>query len=367
MVQFKRKRIATHYFFACFASVLCAALVCVVFAHADERKLRIGVISGLTGAAAKWCTFQNMGMQLAQEELQQEGFSIELIIEDSQTVASKAIGVFHKLTELDRVDAIIANDFGFIIMPLLPLAEKQKRTLVSLWLPFEAYCKKAPNSFFSAASQHPRSRPAFERFFELHPEIHKVGLVVFDDPEWGKTYLAMWQDIAASRGIAVVDTFETNEWQPDYKTMLTRMLPKKPDAILFAHEPEGMIKAARQLGFTKPIVATNNLLEMIANTDSVRPDLEGVYWVDASISDEFSHKFRKRFMRAPILEAYTGYEAVRMLAKAAALNRDDLAAGMRKVAYQGVAGRIDFTQGNCVGNNAGWGLFRFVGGERVLQ
>ena len=52
---------------------VCLIVTVVSTAQADPIKLRVGVISGLTGAAAKWCTFQNMGMQLAQEELQHEG------------------------------------------------------------------------------------------------------------------------------------------------------------------------------------------------------------------------------------------------------------------------------------------------------
>lgn len=134
----------------------------------------------------------------------------------------------------------------------------------------EKYCELAPRSLFSVASQVPNSRAAHDRFFELHPEVTRIGLVVFDDPEWGTAYMAIWRDIAAKRGITIVDTFLNNEWQPDFKTALTRMISKNPDAILFAHEPEGMMKAAHQLRFDKPILAANNVLEMLADKEESR-------------------------------------------------------------------------------------------------
>jgi ABC-type branched-subunit amino acid transport system substrate-binding protein len=145
------------------------------------------------------------------------------------------------------------------------------------------------------------------------------------------------------------------------------MRAKNPDAILFAHEPEGMIKAARQLGFNKPLIAANNVLEMLSSSENHRPELDGIYVVDLPISAEFRKKFAERFKRAPILEAYAGYEAVRVIAEASRMNRVDIAEGIRLVRYAGIAGEIDFTKRGCAGNGAHWELFRFVNGEQVRQ
>ena len=158
-------------------------------ANAEEIKLRVGVISGLTGAAAPWGAFQNKGMILAQEELKSEGVSIELIFEDSQTSGPKAITAYNKLIQLDKVDAVIADDFGLVVAPLLPLVERRTSPLVATSLPQQRYCDVAPKQFFSMSSQIIYSRAAYDRFFELHPEIKRIGVVAFDDPEWGNAYL----------------------------------------------------------------------------------------------------------------------------------------------------------------------------------
>ena len=275
-------------------------------AEAQPIQLRIGVISGLTGAAAKWCTFQNMGMRLAQEDLKQEGIDIELLFEDSKSLATKVISAYTKLVSLDKVDAVIADDFGFVIAPLLPVVEKDKQTLVTLSLSDARYCKLAPTRFFSVASNLQNSQRAYERFFELNPDIKRIGLVAFDDPEWGHMYLEIWRQLAKRRGLSIVDTFLRSDFNPDFKSALTRMRPKNPDAILFAHEPNGMLKAAAQLKINHALVTANIALELLVESGVAPPELNGVYIVDPAISDDFRKKFMNRFAKAPILEAYTG-------------------------------------------------------------
>jgi branched-chain amino acid transport system substrate-binding protein len=100
------------------------------WARADEP-LRIGLISGLTGPAAHRNKFQNMGMELAVEQLADKGFPVQLVFEDSQTQGVRAIAAYNKLVGLSKVEALISDDFGLVTAPLLPIARRQKTLLVS--------------------------------------------------------------------------------------------------------------------------------------------------------------------------------------------------------------------------------------------
>jgi len=328
-----------------------------------EDRLRLGVLSGLTGAAAKWSRFQNMGMELAVEEAAAEGVVIELVFEDSQTQGARAISAYNKLVALSKVDALLADDFGLATAPIIPLARRQRKMLMSTGLPRQEFCDAGGGYFASVGSKIEDTKPAFERFFDLHPEVKRIGLVVFDDPDWGNAYREVWQELAKRRGIEIVETFLNNEWTPDFKSLMAKMITKKPDAILVAHEPESFLKAVRQSNFRGQVLIANCVLEMVADSEAPRAELDGVYTVDPVISSEFREAFRKRFNRAPILEAYAGYEAVRSVVKAAAVNRQGLSRGLRAVSYTGVAGRIDFTGTSCLGNNASWGLYQFNQGN----
>ena len=350
-------------------SLLLASLILLgPLAATADTPLRIGVISGLTGAAAKWNRYQNMGMELAVEQLAADGVDIQLIFEDSQTLGARAITAFNKLVNLSKVDALIADDFGIAIAPLLPIAKRQKKLLVSTGLPREEFCAAGGEYFATVASRIEQTKPAFEQFFKQHPEIKRIGLVVFDDPDWGNSYRAVWEEIARVRGISIVETFLNNEWTPDFKTVLAKMLAKKADAILTAHEPESFVKALRQTNFKGPVVIANCVLEMLADSDSARADLEGIYTVDPRVSLEFAKAFKQRFQREPILEAYAGYEAVSTIAKASSIDSKELHRGIRQVTYDGVAGRVDFTGHSCLGNNASWSLSRFkLAGSKTVM
>lgn len=332
-----------------------------VFAQAESPK--IGVLSGLSGAAAKWNRYQNMGITLAQEELRTQGFPITLVFEDSKTEAPRAISAFNKLLDFDKVDAILANDFGFVIAPLLPLVQQKKVFMLAISLPHERYCNQARGYLFSGSSQFVLSRDAFDTFYAVHPNIKRIGIIAFDDPEWGNTYRSIWRELAGKHGATIVDEFVTGELTPDFKTALARMLPKEPEAIFIAHEPESFFKAARQLRYSGHVITANNVFEMLADGSNARPELDGVYVVDPVISSEFSQKFKKRFGLDPILEAYSGYEALHALAKAFQADPKNAAQGMRSVAYEGVAGPIDYTGQSCAGNQARWGLFQFQGSQ----
>jgi branched-chain amino acid transport system substrate-binding protein len=355
MRNFSFKRISA---FLVLVLILPAVLAGPSCARAEEP-LRIGVISGLTGAAAKWNRFQNMGMELAVEQLARDGVPVQLVFEDSQTQGVRAIAAFNKLVNLSKVDALIADDFGLVVAPLLPITKRQGKVLVSTGLPHEQFCAAGGDYFVTVASKIEGTKSAFEGFFQRHPEVKRIGLVVFDDPDWGNAYRAVWEEIARARGISIVETFLNNEWSPDFKSVMAKMMSKKPDAIFVAHEPESFVKAMRQVNFKGQVVIANCVLEMLADSDVSRPELEGIYTVDPRVTPEFVAVFKQRFHREPILEAYAGYEAVRAIVKAASIDRAGLHRGIRRVAYDGVAGRVDFTGPSCRGNNASWGLLRF--------
>lgn len=332
---------------------------------AAQANPKVGVISGMSGAAAKWNRFQNMGVELAKEELGAEGYPIDLIYEDSATEAPKAIAAFNKLVQFNKVDAILADDFGFVIAPLLPLLERSKTFLVALSLPHDRYCKQGRGYFYSGTSQFTKTKAAFEKFYELNPSVKKVALVIYDDPEWGNTYRDIWKAIAAERSVEVVDEFLSAEFTPDFKSALTKILAKKPDAVFVAHEPQSFLKALRQLNYQGLVVSANNVFEVLADTETLPALLEGVYVVDPKISSEFRDKFRARFKQYPILEAYAGYEGLRSIAAALKANPEKPQVGMREVTYPGVAGQIDYSVESCAGNHSSWALYRFRDGVPV--
>lgn len=330
-----------------------------------ETPLKIGVISGLSGIATKWNHYQNNGVRLAQEELQASGVPVEIIFEDSQTTGSKAVTAFNKLVDVDKVDAVFADDFGFAVAPVIPLAQRRKKLLVTNSLPQDEYCKQSKGYFFSVASQFASLPEAYDRFFAKHPEIKRAAMFIFDDPEWGHTYQKIWSDLAQKHGVTITDSFVAFEGTPEFRTMLAKALSHKPDLLMLAHEPITFSKAVAGSGFTGPILAANNYLEVLSGNENVGDVIKQVILADPIISPEFTKAYEARFHEPPILEAYSGYEGIRLIVKALQANPSHPEVAIRAMKYQGVGGTIDFTSPSCAGNMTKWGLFRIKSGALV--
>ena len=338
--------------------MLCLGSVASALPAAAGSEIKIGVISGLSGIAARWGHYQNHGMELAQEELAGSERPVRLIFEDSQSVGAKAITALNKLVTYDKVDALLAGDFGFVTAPLIPLASQQKKFMLTISMPQESCCRQSKGYFFSITSQFVFSEAAFEKFFELHPEIKKAALFIFDDPEWGLAYAQIWERIAARRGVQIVNVYKSTEFLPDYKPALARSLALGAEVLLLAHEPVSFTKAVLATNYKGPILAANNYLEAVAAKEDLGRLQDQLYIVDPEISPEFVRRYKARFNEQPILEAYAGYEAVHAISRAFAANREHPELGIKTLKYQGVSGEIDFTGKSCTGNLTRWGLFK---------
>ena len=321
--------------------------------------IKIGVLSGLSGPAAKRSGFQNLGITLAMEELKASGVDLSVIFEDSATNGSKALSAFQKLYTRDGVSAVIANDFGFAISPLIPIAKRQKRFLVTTNRPQASECEGPSEYFYSLAADHQLSGAALKSFLNQHPEIKKIAIFVFDDPSWGRVYKDVWSSLARDRGIEIVYSFQSDNFLPDFRSPLTQALSRNPDALLFAHEPVSFLRTAKQLGFKGAIVAANNVFEILADEGAPTKDLEGVYIIDPVVDEVFRKKFFDRFKRPPILEAYSGYDALYATVKALIAGNGNAERGVREFKFTGSGGTVSFSSHSCSLSNVDWSITKF--------
>jgi branched-chain amino acid transport system substrate-binding protein len=329
----------------------------------DAQTTKVGVSLGLTGPADRWSKFQRMGIELAAEDLQRDGFDVKLLIEDSQSKPRQSLAIFNKFTKVDKVNGVLGDIFSFITGPLIPLSTQERKLLISPSAS-RVLCSKESKYFFTTASQVPLAGEAFGYFLDRHPEVKRVALVYFQDAGWGYQYRDAWRALLSERQIKIVGEFETAEFAPDFKTPLVKLLKDKPDAFFVAQDPTTFIPAAKQLRYSGQIVFANNILEIPAAGGETK-SLEGIYFVDTLPSPEFVKRFTARFGEPPLLEAYNGYEAARVLIRAIRERPDAPELAVPKLAYSGIAGPIGFSD-SCAGNQARWHLKQFVGEKIVL-
>lgn len=343
----------------------CCLLSCVSSAVADEIPIKIGVILGLTGPGAKWSAYQRMGIELALDELRKDGRKVEVIFEDSRTETQQSVAAFHKLVEVDHVQAVVGDIFAMLTEPLIPLADKAKVLLLTPSLP-GAVCAKSSGYVFTAAAQIPVSLPAWGSVFRHRPEIKRIASVFFDDPGWGNTLNHVWRTAASEHSVQVVAQFESADFVPDFRSAFPKILKQKPDAFFIAHEPFIAIRTLKELTYSGTIVFANNVMEVLTPDSTFdKRDLEKLLFVDTAPTQAFLDTFEAKFKTPRLLEAEASYEALRSVVKAIEANPAAPALGIRSVRYPGVVGMIDYTSG-CSGNKAEWHLKGFKNGKPVV-
>lgn len=99
--------------------------------ESSQINYKIGVILPLTGSAAVWGKNAKMGIDLALSELKNEGFNIELIVEDSKSETKTAISALEKLISTENIQVVIGDIASSSVLAMAPIAEKNKVVLLS--------------------------------------------------------------------------------------------------------------------------------------------------------------------------------------------------------------------------------------------
>jgi branched-chain amino acid transport system substrate-binding protein len=91
--------------------------------------------------------------------------------------------------------------------------------------------------------------------------FHKLA-VVFINGDWGRTSKDIFLKAAAERGATVTGSEGYLPNEQDFRSTLVRVRDQSPEAILLiAYYPDGaqVVRQARDLGLTQPVVATGSV------------------------------------------------------------------------------------------------------------
>jgi len=294
-----------------------------------------------------------MGAELAVEEQNLAGGilgrKVLLLVEDSKSTSAAAVSAFRKSLAIDKPQIVMGDVWAYLVEPLIPMA-KSSRTLIISPTVMPLTLMSGGDWYLTMGHKPENTAAAVAKFFDLNPSLRTISIFCWDS-SWGAPYLALWRSEIEKRGITILDQVCVNDFGYDYRSDVTRIVAKKPDAVIIAHHAERIIKLFSEQHFRPLILSTSNIMEVLHGR-SLDPKLaEGVYYTDWIPSEEFSAKFQNKYNTAPILEAYNSYELIRTIMHASQAQAPNLRVGFDSVHYLGVAGPIDF-RGTFAGNQA---------------
>lgn len=215
--------------------------------------IKIGVITPLTGDLAYWGQSSQLGIRLAEKELQEEGVNVVFIVEDGKLDSKTALSAAQKLVNIDKIDALY-DEFNPITIPVASyLKDKNIFNLyysapvsiladnpntIKSYLNYEESCKKVSNLL--------RKRG-----------IERVGVLKVN-LEFGDLCLKGIKSVYGEN--AFVQEYNTGD--RDVRTQLTKLNSSNPQIIFNgAFQPDALVtlQNMKSLGMRAKFVGLSEL------------------------------------------------------------------------------------------------------------
>lgn len=201
--------------------------------------------------------------------------------------------------------------------------------------------------------------------------------IIYVNDEYGRGVLNAFAPAFEKLGGTIIarDPFlaSLQESETTFDPYIERAQRAGMDALILVGvggEVSGILRAARRLGFTGPIMGADGLTDLVAEGDVA----EGVYMTSAFLADnptdavrDFVRRYTERFGEMPSDRAALTYDAVKLVARGLrevgadrrALRDYIAAVGTTVPAFEGVTGTISLNaDGDVVGKEMAVGVIR---------
>ena len=311
-----------------------------------KEVIKIGAILPLSGSAAFAGEQIRDGMLIAIDEMNKiggiNGKQVELLVEDSKTNPQEAITDFNNL--LLKNPNVIISSLSSISMALVPLAKEKKIVLLATVATAPDLAKnKWSFRYYSTAEQEIPPIVKLASNFK----IAKIGVLYLND-DFG---LSMYSTLKNKfSGEVFGENFLIS--QTDFKTELTKIKAKNPDAVLvvgFRSHIINAIKQIKELNIKAVIFAPSTIAfpSIRRSLDiSVYGGIPKIYGEKISpevlvLKKKFEEKYNKEFDHY----VATGYDIVyliKQVIESSGASREKIREGFENLKkFKGIFGNIE--------------------------
>jgi branched-chain amino acid transport system substrate-binding protein len=324
---------------------------------ACPAEIGIGVIAPVTGSKAEQGQQFTEGAKVAVDEINAaggiNGSKLQLQALDDQGQPNEAVAAAQRLASDSDVFAVIGPSSTASSSAAIPVLKRAKLVAISPSASTPSLVTKNTH-FYIMSLDLGAYGPLVPKYAVERFGARNLAIIHVKD-DWGENVTKVEKEWAAAKSIPIVADAVYTQGDRDFKAQLTVMLEKKPDAlILNTHYTEGalIVRQARQLGYTGPIVAqgTNVYPQFIELAGSSAAGVVG--WTDflSTLQSEpvmqADQKFRKAIGKEPLQYHITTYDAVMILKKAlqtVGCDRDKLATAVGDTKdFPGIVGKVSF-------------------------
>lgn len=314
------------------------SLVALVFvlAPACERSkperrpspVRIGVMLPLTGGAASLGQSCRRGVELAIEQYSQDKIAgqpdIVLVTEDTQAKPAQGISAFHKLTDADKVHAIIGPLASGVTIAVAPLTERAHTVILSPGASTPSISAAGEFVFRNELSEALGARRQAELAYQTLG-YRKIALIYVNN-EYGVGTATQFRSRFTELGGSVPVDEAFTPAATNFRTVLTKLKNSAADAVFFVYQDSVLdfMRQRAELGVATQVFTTP-VFEDPSNLKNLGHLAEGVVYAyygdfDPQSKDDLRRQFvvayTTRYDETPTYYSALGYDAARILLKA---------------------------------------------------
>jgi branched-chain amino acid transport system substrate-binding protein len=329
------------------------------------KPIHLGFSAALTGDYANLGLDEQNGVQLALEDKGSEvlGFKVELLAEDDQCEGSPAMAIAEKFSADPLFVGIIGHMCSGSSIPASKTFEKNGYIMISPSSTAAEYTARGMQNVFRTCFNDAVQGKVAARYAANVLKL-KTAAVLHDKSQYGQPIAENFQKTFEELGGKVV-TFEgVTRGDKDYRPILTKIKPMKPQAVYFggmAAEGSLVVRQMRDIGINKALFLSDDGCYSVPDfIEGAGEASDGAYITFARPAgealDAWSKRFEERFGNPPVVfapQAYDATNALLMGIEKAGKVQDDgslvigkkaLADAVRSLEFQGATGTVGFTE-----------------------
>ncbi len=333
-----------------------AASALTATAAGAQDKVKVGILTTLSGPAAVLGQQQRNGFQLAVKKLGGKlgGRDADVLVQDDELKPDVAVSKAKAYVERDKVDFVVGPIFSNILIAIMKPVTDAGTFLISPNAGTSNFAGKECNAnLFVTSYQNDQVHQVLGEYAQ-HTSL-KTAFVMAPNYQAGKDAINGFKRFYRGQ---IVDEVYVPLGQLDYSAELSKIAAAKPEAV-FVFLPGGMgvnfVKQFRQAGLADSVkflsAFTVDESTLPAQQDAALGFFGGANWapdLDNPQNKAFVDDYIKEYNAVPATYAFQAYDTAMLIdsalkaTKGDTANKDALRAALMKADFQSLRGKFKF-------------------------
>lgn len=324
----------------------------------NSNNIKLGVIMPLTGPVAEPGTNALNGVKIAVDRFNEEnnGKTIDLIIEDSKSSPKDGVSSIQKLVNIDKVKIIIGDLMSSVFLAIAPIAESNKITMISPGAS-NPEVKNAGNYIFRNYPSDDYDGEVMAKY--IYNKLNKkTTVIIFVNNDYGNGVAGRFEQVFSSIGGQTLEKISYQEGQTDFKTIVTKTKNINPEMIYIVGNPNenGQLTNEIKVQNLKIPLSGNLSFENESFLKIAKGSFDSIVYsspyFNLEKTDDYTQFFLKsyeqKYSKKPDIAAALGYDVAMILIQALKnvnYNVDKINDELYKIKnFEGVTGTTSFDE-----------------------